>query len=87
MKLKDLLETMSTGNEYIRISEEHVDRFIPFVHERTDVFEGYTEDVNENEDAQKFMECAVKKVSSYIKLGFGTLGKESCIWIVVSKEG
>ena len=88
MKLKDLLETMSTGNEYIRISEEHVNRFISFVHERTDVFEGYTEDVNGNEDVQKFVGNEVTKVSSYIRLGTGTLGRESCIWIVVeSKEG
>ena len=85
MKLKDLLETMSTGHEYIRISEEHVDRLVPIVHERTDVFEGYTEDVNENEDVQKFVECEVKKVSSYLRPGIR--GFESCIWIVVSKEG
>lgn len=85
MKLKDLLETTSTGNEYIRISEEHVDKFVPIVHERTDVFEGHTESVNENEDVQKFIDCDVKRVSSYLRPGIR--GFESCIWIVVSKEG
>lgn len=85
MKLKDLLELMSTGHEYIRISEEHVDRLVPIVHERTDVFEGYTEDINENEDLQKFMGYKVTKMSSYMRPGIR--GFESCIWVIVSEEG